>query len=191
MSKKINRVKVILDSGDIEDLPENDIKMILRAADELIFSGGRTMLAKILKGSKEKKIFELKLNECPSYGFYNELKIDDINNRIDWMIENDYLKIEYNYKLPLLIFSDKGWEIEKETYAEELYQKFCLDIKENNIRIIYNMSKVNRKVVMLILDKIEKEGTKEFIPLLEAWKALEVKKVRSRINEVEKTIENK
>ena len=32
---------------------EEEIKNILRAADEIIFISGRTMLAKILKGSKE------------------------------------------------------------------------------------------------------------------------------------------
>lgn len=36
-------------------LPEADIRAILRAADELIATGGRTLLAKILKGSREKK----------------------------------------------------------------------------------------------------------------------------------------
>ena len=34
----------------------NDIKAILRAADELIGTGGRTMLSRILKGSKDKKV---------------------------------------------------------------------------------------------------------------------------------------
>lgn len=56
MSKKVRRVPVILDAGEIKDLPQEDIQMILRGADELISTGGRSMLAKILKGSKDKKI---------------------------------------------------------------------------------------------------------------------------------------
>lgn len=188
MSKKVRRVPVSLDAGEIKDLPQEDIRMILRGADELISTGGRSMLAKILKGSKDKKIFEYKLNECPAYGYYQDMKLDDISKCIDWMIKKDYLRIEYEYRLPLLVFSEKGWQIEKETFAQEIYQRMCLDVKENKARVIFEMKEVNRQVVMRVLDKIEKDGTEEFLPYLEAWKMLEVKKVAVRIAEVENKI---
>lgn len=188
MSKKVRRVPVILDAGEIKDLPQEDIRMILRGADALISTGGRSMLAKILKGSKDKKIFEYKLNECPAYGYYQDMKLDDISKCIDWMIKKDYLRIEYDYRLPLLVFSEKGWQIEKETFAQELYQRMCLDVEEKKARVLFEMKEVNRQVVMCVLDKIEKDGTKEFLPYLEAWKMLEVKKVAARIAEVEKKI---
>lgn len=188
MSKKVRRVPVVLDAGEIKDLPLEDIRMILRGADELISTGGRSMLAKILKGSKDKTIFKYKLNECPAYGYYQDMKLDDISKCIDWMIKEDYLRIEYDYRLPLLVFSEKGWQIEKETFAQELYQRMCLDVEEKKARVIFEMKEVNRQVVMCVLDKIEKDGTKEFLPYLEAWKMLEVKKVAARIAEVEKKI---
>lgn len=188
MSKKVRRVPVVLDAGEIKDLPQEDIRMILRGADELISTGGRSMLAKILKGSKDKTIFKYKLNECPAYGYYQNMKLDDISKCIDWMIKEDYLRIEYDYRLPLLVFSEKGWQIEKETFAQELYQRMCLDVEEKKARVIFEMKEVNRQVVMCVLDKIEKEGTEEFLPYLEAWKMLEVKKVAARIAEVEKKI---
>lgn len=188
MSKKVRRVPVSLDAGEIKDLPQEDIRMILRGTDELISTGGRSMLAKILKGSKDKKIFEYKLNECPAYGYYQDMKLDDISKCIDWMIKKDYLRIEYDYRLPLLVFSEKGWQIEKETFAQEIYQRMCLDVKENKARVIFEMKEVNRQVVMRVLDKIEKDGTEEFLPYLEAWKMLEVKKVAARIAEVENKI---
>ena len=188
MSKKVRRVPVILDAGEIKDLPQEDIRMILRGADELISTGGRSMLAKILKGSKDKKIFEYKLNECPAYGYYQDMKLDNISKCIDWMIKKDYLRIEYDYRLPLLVFSEKGWQIEKETFAQELYRRMCLDVEEKKARVIFEMKEVNRQVVMCVLDKIEKEGTEEFLPYLEAWKMLEVKKVAARISEVENKI---
>lgn len=191
MSRKVRRVPVVLDAGEIRDLPMEDIRMVLRGADELISTGGRSMLAKILKGSKDKKILEYKLNECPAYGYYHDMKLDDISKCIDWMIKKDYLRIKYDYHLPLLVFSEKGWEIEKETFAEELYQRFCLDIKEKNARVIFEMKDVNRQVVMLVLDKIEKDGTEEFLTCLEGWKLMEVKKVAVRIAEVENTIKSR
>lgn len=188
MSKKVRRVPVVLDAGEIKDLPQEDIRMILRGADELISTGGRSMLAKILKGSKDKTIFKYKLNECPAYGYYQDMKLDDISKCIDCMIKEDYLRIEYDYRLPLLVFSEKGWQIEKETFAQELYQRMCLDVEEKKARVIFEMKEVNRQVVMCVLDKIEKDGTKEFLPYLEAWKMLEVKKVAARIAEVENKI---
>lgn len=191
MSRNVKRVQYVLDIGNVKSLPDEDIKMILRAADELIAKAGRNMLAKILKGSKEKKVLELKLNECPAYGYYKDLKIEEITNRIDWMIKIGYLEIIYQYRLPVLVFSDAGWQIERETYAEELYQEFCLDVKEKNARVIYKMKTTNRQVVMRILDKIEKNGDEKFIPYLEAWKAMTVRKVTARINEVEDKIKSK
>ena len=188
MSRRVNRIPVVLDTGNVKELSQEDIKMILRAADMCIMKAGRNMLAKILKGSKDKKVLELKLNECPAYGYYQDMKLDDISKCIDWMIKEDYLRIEYDYRLPLLVFSEKGWQIEKETFAQELYQRMCLDVEEKKARVIFEMKEVNRQVVMCVLDKIEKEGTEEFLPYLEAWKMLEVKKVAARIAEVEKKI---
>ena len=61
-------------------------------------------------------------------------------------------------------------------------------MKKKEGRVIFEMKEVNRQVVMCVLDKIEKDGTKEFLPYLEAWKMLEVKKVAARIAEVENKI---
>lgn len=63
-----------------------------------------------------------------------------------------------------------------------------LRCRRKKARVIFEMKEVNRQVVMCVLDKIEKDGTKEFLPYLEAWKMLEVKKVAARIAEVEKKI---
>ena len=60
-----------------------------------------------------------------------------------------------------------------------------------NACVIFEMKDVNRQVVMLVLDKIEKDGTEEFLTCLEAWKLMEVKKVAVRIAEVENTIKNR
>lgn len=63
MSRKKQRVRYKLDSGDISCLADEEIKAILRAADELVATGGRSMLAKILKGSKDKKVLEYGLEQ--------------------------------------------------------------------------------------------------------------------------------
>lgn len=48
--------EVVEMKANTNQLSEADILTILRAADEIIGEGGRTLLAKILKGSREKKV---------------------------------------------------------------------------------------------------------------------------------------
>ena len=83
-----------LDSGEIVHLAKDEIEAILRAADILIATGGRSVLSKVLKGSKDKKLLEHGLDLNPVYGFYSNLTIPEITQRIDWAIMNDYLKVQ-------------------------------------------------------------------------------------------------
>jgi len=46
MSRKVNRVEYHLDSKGIKNLPYNEIAAILRGADDIIMSGGRTSFLK-------------------------------------------------------------------------------------------------------------------------------------------------
>jgi hypothetical protein len=190
MSRRKTQVQYSLDSGDIKKLSGEEIRAILRGADELIATGGRNMLVKILKGSKDKKVLGYKLQDCPAYGFYHELTMEEISYRVDWMIQKDYLRIDYNGRLPMLIFSEKGWEIERETFAEELFQRFCQDVEKKNAIVIFEMKDVNRQVVFDVLEKIRNTGNMDFIPLLEVWKAMEVHKVSRQIGGVIKALKN-
>ena len=122
MSRKEQRVDYTLDPKGIKDLPFTDIKAILRGADELIATGGRSLLAKILKGSRDKKLLQYGLDLNPVYGFYKELKVEDITARIDWLIKKGYLDIEYRGRLPVIIYTERGWEIERDAYSDELLE---------------------------------------------------------------------
>lgn len=182
MSRK-PRVKYHLSDLSGQTAPdENDIKSILRAADEIIFSAGRTMLAKILKGSKDKKLLEKGLNQCPSYGYYNQLTIEEITKIVDWMIVNDYLEISYNGKLPMIIFSEKGWEAYKPIYTYELYDLILNATEDSNNNLIERLKQTNRQVVKMLLFKIGESRNIGFIRFLAKWEAAEVKKVRILIN---------
>ena len=122
MSREVNRVSYHLDTKGIRNLPFEEIQVILRAADGLIMQGGRSLLVKILKGSCAKDVIAKALDRNPSYGYYREYSPDNVLARIDWLIRNHYLAIEYDYRLPLLVYTEKGWTIELETLAEELFQ---------------------------------------------------------------------
>jgi len=162
-------------------LDSNEIKAILRAADELIATGGRTMLSKILKGSTDKKLLEHELDQCPAYGFYRYLTLKEIAYRIDFVLEKGYLEIEYSSRLPVIVFSEAGWGIERETYAEELLQKLSDLLNENDFSFVEELKDRNRGMILLLISKISKTSNTEFIPLLRAWQEIEYKKVRTAL----------
>jgi hypothetical protein len=188
MIRRVKKVRVTLDSKDVREVPMEDIKAIIRGADDLIMSGGRNLLAKILKGSKEKKLLELKLNESPVYGYFKELKIDDILARVDFCIENEYLDIEYDYRLPLLIYTKKGWEIEKDIYSDEFLQKINEVCFTKNYDFVLQLKDRNRELILMLLDKIAATGSRQYIPVLEALEKIEYKKVQNKINGIIKKL---
>jgi len=192
MSRKVNRVKYHLDSKSIKELHYEEIAVILRAADDLIMSGGRNLLSKLLKGSKEKKIIELGLDKNPSYGKLANIPLEDVLAKVDWVIKNNYLAIEYDYRLPLLVYTEKGWEIEKDIYSTELLNGIdrMIDSGANYFNMNYLKDK-NRSMIFMLLDKIKATNDKKYIPILESWKDIAYKKVRQRINFVITSIANK
>ncbi len=185
MSKKVNRVRYKLDSGNIQQLSQDEIKKILRAADPLIMSGGRTLLAKVLKGSKEKKLLELKLNANPAYGYFSNLSIEKITAKIDWTILRGFLAIEYDYRLPLLVYTSLGWGLEKDTYSDELLAGFddILSSGQETFDMTYLKDR-NRQLINLLLDKVQETRDAKYIPILESWAEIDYKKIKKRINAI-------
>ncbi len=190
MTRK-SRIHYELETGEITSLKPEELRAILRAADELIATGGRGMLVKILKGSKDKKVLEYKLDQCPAYGYYHDLTMDEISRRVDFAIVKRYLRIEYSGRLPMLVFTDKGWEIECETYTEEWFQRFeeTVTSKVLHLDMFEELKRVNRQVVFGLLNRIKERVDKEYISLLKAWQEGEVRKVREKIGGVIKFLE--
>lgn len=183
MGRRVTRVAFDLDTGDVETIPEDEIKAILRAADDIISSGGRALLGKILKGSRDKTILEHELDKSPMYGYYKNLTLEQIGYRVDWMIKNKYFRIEYDGRLPLLVYSFTGWEIEKQTYIDELFEQFYQDVKDHTATVVPRLKDTRRDIAIGIIEKIALTKDKNLIPLLEYWRSGEVKKVRALITE--------
>ncbi len=185
MTRKVRQIPVKLDSRGIAQLSPADLAAILRAADELIMSGGRTLLSKILKGSRDRKIMELKLDACPAFGYFGYLDYVEILARIDWAILNEYLTLEYSGRLPLLSFTPQGWEIEKDTYSTELLKVLKgLALGKCIPDDLTFLKDKNRSLILLLLDKITQSKDPAYIHALEQWKLIDYKKVRERIQQV-------
>jgi hypothetical protein len=190
MSRKVQRVHYELDPRDINELPPEELKAILRAADELIGSGGRSLLVKILKGSHAQDALRRHLDQCPVYGYFHHLSADEVLARIDRVILDGYLKVMYDNRLPVLVFTDAGWEIEKETFANELLAGFDELLTTSQPRYDMRFLKDrNRTLIWCLLDKIEASGNPKYLPLLEAWEQIDYKKVQQRIQQVMRKIQ--
>jgi hypothetical protein len=83
-----------------------------------------------------------------------------------------------------------GWEIERETYAKELLHEF--DEMLEKTPPPYDMTYLkdrSRDMIFLLLDRVAETKDPKYIPLLEAWEAVDFKKVRARIREVIQAIQ--
>ena len=189
MSRKVQRVHYDLDPKDVKKLLPEELNAILRGADELIGSGGRSLLVKILKGSHAQDVLQHHLDQCPVHGYFHLLSTEEILARVDRAILDGYLNIVYDYRLPVLVFTDVGWEIEKETFANELLAGFdeLLTTKQPPYDMNYLKDR-NRSLIWCLLDKIEASGNPKYLPLLEAWEQIDYKKVKLRIEQVMREI---
>jgi superfamily II DNA helicase RecQ len=164
-------VPVSLDSSGVSPLSDEEIRTILRGADDLIMSGGRSLLARVLKGSKQQAVLEKELDRSPVYGALRELSIDEITRRIDWMIEEGYLAIEYDYRLPLLKYTALGWAIERDVYAAELLGRLDREIEQGvQARDIGWLSERHPQVLELVVERISRSGDRKYLPFLRRWK---------------------
>ncbi len=189
MSRRSHRVAVNLDAKGLKELSEDDLKAILRGADDIITQGGRTLLMRILRGSASKDVLDRGLDQSPVYGYFRNLPDDATLARIDWVILNGYLRIEYANRLPLLVYTQKGWEIEREIYSNELLEKIEAALTDGPPYEMAHLKDRDRGMILLLLDKVAATGNRNFIPALKAWKRVDYKKVQQRIQQTIQRLE--
>jgi len=181
-------VRFQLDAEGVESLDSAEIAAILRGADMMIGRGGRTQLSRVLKGSREANLLEHGLDRCPSYGFYRDLTTEEILRRIDWTIQQDYLSIGYSGRLPVLVFTEKGWAIEIVTMADELLRGFDDRLAAGPPFGLSDLKDRDRGMIFLLLDKVKDSRRWELIPLLRAWEEIDYQKVQARIRQTIRSI---
>ncbi|WDL95343.1 RQC-minor-1 family DNA-binding protein [Alicyclobacillus sp. ALC3] len=168
---------------------DEEIMRILRGADSVIGTAGRTMLAKILKGSKDKKVLQfsqdMELRQNPAYGSLSHYTLVEITEKIDWMIRHDYLALEYNWKLPVIVFTEMGWEVEREERANEFLREWDAWIENGTPVVSMEYLKGrNRGMITLFLQKVMATNDAKYLPLLRQWEPVDFQKVRAMIREV-------
>ena len=85
----------------------------------------------------------------------------------------------------MLVYTPRGWEIEKKTCAAELQRKLDhLTASGNPVPDLTWLNDSHREVLIHLLDQIEASGDRKVIPALESWSQSAVKKIRRKIHGV-------
>ena len=101
------------------------------------------------------------------------------------MLEEDLLRIEHYWDLPLIVHSPSGWGRTTKLWAESVYQSIGDRAAAGDVAGIFaEVGRVHREVKMLVLDRVECEADSRFVSVLESWRDREGKRMKRRISEV-------
>ncbi|HVO31617.1 MAG TPA: RQC domain-containing protein [bacterium] len=158
---------------------------VLLAADELIAKGGKELLVQVLKGMRSELVLAAGAETLRSFGALGTLTLAQIEGRIDRMLEEDLLRVEQYWDLPLVVHSPAGWERTTRLWATRLHTTLRDRAHAGDAQGIFaEVGRVHREVKMLLLERIEGDGDPAFAPILEAWRDREGKRLKRRIEEV-------
>ena len=87
------------------------------------------------------------------------------------------------------MYTQKGWEIERAQYADELLVGIETTLRDGPPYQMAYLKDRDRGMILLLLDKIAAIGDRKFIPALKAWKKVDYKKVQQRIGQVIRQLE--
>lgn len=168
-----------------KDLADTEIDVILQAAGDIAYQGGKNALVLVLKGSRSKVIREKGLDQIKTYGFFKNQTTEGIKSKINWMIENDWLRVEYRQKQPLVFQAAKGQERIKKAASDDLFKEFDKWIHRSNRPEMFplQLKDINRDVKLYVLQKILSRKMYEYIPILHQWKTNESKRMKKKIND--------
>lgn len=189
--RQVPRSPVHLDATGVRELDEGELATILHAANSVVHKGGRRQLTLLLKGSRDKSLIARGLDADESYGALSYLTLDEIGRRVDWAIKKGYLDYYYEWRQPLLTFTDRGWEVERPRVAEGYYHMFAHDVETGEQAMAERMEDIEgdmqRDVVSLIAERCDERA----IPHLEAWSEGAFKRTRKKIAWAIRTIEER
>ncbi len=68
---------------------------------------GKTIIAQVLTGSKNKKVLELRLNKLPTYGLMKEKSTKEVTDFIEFFISQELIAVDHG-TFPTLYIKEKG-----------------------------------------------------------------------------------
>ena len=163
---------------------QDEMDVILMAADAIINQAGRSGLTLILNGSRSKKALEWEWDKLPDYGALCHLTADQITRKIDWCIHHKWLRLEHDRDgIPLLYHSEKGWERTEQLWVERLLGWFEEWQEAGQPGQVWpRLETIQRDIKFMLLEAISEQGRRDLAPVLRAWFPHEIRAVRKAIN---------
>lgn len=87
-----------------------DAQMVLSCVIRMGQRFGKTMIAQVLTGSKNKKIVELQFSNLKTYGIMSKQSIKEVTDFIEFLISEDFLTVEQG-AFPTIKVTGKGKEV--------------------------------------------------------------------------------
>ena len=165
-------------------ITEEERTWILRGAWEVAQKGGRTQLALLLKGSKNKVLLKHRLDEAPAYGKLSLLTIPEIENRIDQTIRQGVVALARHGDLPLIVLTPEGWShIQPWAHGEEVRRAIMAN--EPTLKgIVVAWRNRQRAEQLQLLEALTSLPADQVRPVLEAWHDVSGKEMRARIEQL-------
>lgn len=168
-----------------------DRRAILSVADCLIATAGRTTLAMALRGSRAKRVLQHGVERARGYGYYAGKPMEDVLARIDALIAQRVLRLEYRDGFPLIVYTDSGlqfamryaaeaWLAELRTRVQPVAAGAALELPP----ALSAIQQRNQNTVLLLTDLVAAEADASWLPLLQAWQAVETRRVRGRLDPI-------
>lgn len=116
---------------------------------------GTGLVAEVLRGSKNKKITELKFNELSTHGIMKQYSLKQIKDIINVLIAEDYLSL-YGNEFPVVKLKEKAVQVLKGN--EKVYQRI-----ENKVETKQSDNTLFQSLRNLRLELSKKEGIPPYI----------------------------
>ncbi|KXH87235.1 DNA helicase RecQ [Sporosarcina sp. HYO08] len=87
-----------------------DVQKVLSCVIRMGQRFGKTMIAQVLNGSRNKKLMELGFHQLSTYGLMKGTTTKDISDFIEFIISENYLGVE-NGQFPIIYVTDQGKDV--------------------------------------------------------------------------------
>ncbi|MFC5603875.1 DNA helicase RecQ [Sporosarcina koreensis] len=104
-----------------------DVQKVLSCVIRMGQRFGKTMIAQVLTGSRNKKVLEFGFDNLTTYGLMKERNAKDVSDFIEFIISENYLGVE-NGQFPIIYVTEQGKDVL--TGKIQVYRKGTVETKQ-------------------------------------------------------------
>jgi superfamily II DNA helicase RecQ len=155
---------------------------------------GRTSAMMALRGSRAEKVRRLGLTECRGHGYLAGMSEEEVLARIDTLIHEGILRVEWREGLPLLGYSEEGLALAEAAGADEWTGELQEAVRRGvsdpaEFWFLRDRETRNHHTALLLTEKVAQVAAPDWLPLLRRWREGETRRMRGRLNPIIERLE--